>query len=151
MPPLARCSPCRVFAPSRIRLQFDCFLLKRILSHHHTVAIVLSQSLPPPSRSRVAGFARVSAFDATLGQEQLLLVPASQASAQQRAGRAGRTAPGKCLRLFTEHAFRSEMLPAPVPEIQVAAHVPCRSVLGGAACSIAFSKFEVHTRLGTEV
>lgn len=41
-----------------------------------------------------------------------------QASAKQRAGRAGRTGPGKCYRLYTEAAYRNEMLPLTVPEIQ---------------------------------
>lgn len=41
-----------------------------------------------------------------------------QAAAKQRAGRAGRTGPGKCYRLYTERAYRDEMLPTPVPEIQ---------------------------------
>ncbi|XP_062599340.1 ATP-dependent RNA helicase DHX8-like, partial [Saccostrea cucullata] len=38
--------------------------------------------------------------------------------AKQRAGRAGRTGPGKCYRLYTERAYRDEMLPTNVPEIQ---------------------------------
>ena len=42
----------------------------------------------------------------------------SQAQAKQRAGRAGRTGPGKCYRLYTERAYRDEMLPTAVPEIQ---------------------------------
>ena len=41
-----------------------------------------------------------------------------QAQAKQRAGRAGRTGPGKCYRLYTERAYRDEMLPTNVPEIQ---------------------------------
>lgn len=36
----------------------------------------------------------------------------------QRKGRAGRTGPGKCYRLYTENAFKNEMLPATIPEIQ---------------------------------
>jgi ATP-dependent RNA helicase DHX8/PRP22 len=44
--------------------------------------------------------------------------PISQAQAKQRAGRAGRTGPGKTYRLYTEVAFRNEMLPSPIPEIQ---------------------------------
>merc|ERR1712232_634668 len=40
------------------------------------------------------------------------------ASALQRAGRAGRTGPGKCYRLYTEEAFKNEMMPLTVPEIQ---------------------------------
>lgn len=41
-----------------------------------------------------------------------------QAQAKQRAGRAGRTGPGKCYRLYTERSYRDEMLKTPVPEIQ---------------------------------
>jgi len=41
----------------------------------------------------------------------------SKASAQQRAGRAGRTKPGKCFRLYTEKAFNSEMQENTYPEI----------------------------------
>lgn len=50
--------------------------------------------------------------------DSLVVVPISQAQAKQRAGRAGRTGPGKCYRLYTEAAFRSEMLPTQVPELQ---------------------------------
>ena len=50
--------------------------------------------------------------------DSLVVVPISQASARQRAGRAGRTGPGSCYRLYTEQAFLHEMLPFPVPEIQ---------------------------------
>ncbi len=38
--------------------------------------------------------------------------------ADQRKGRAGRTGPGKCYRLYTENAYKNEMLPATIPEIQ---------------------------------
>uniref|UniRef100_A0A6I8SWR1 ATP-dependent RNA helicase DHX8 n=1 Tax=Xenopus tropicalis TaxID=8364 RepID=A0A6I8SWR1_XENTR len=41
-----------------------------------------------------------------------------KAQAKQRAGRAGRTGPGKCYRLYTERAYRDEMLTTNVPEIQ---------------------------------
>ncbi|GKG26310.1 probable pre-mRNA-splicing factor ATP-dependent RNA helicase DEAH5, partial [Tanacetum coccineum] len=37
---------------------------------------------------------------------------------KQRAGRAGRTGPGKCYRLYTENAFNNEMSPTSIPEIQ---------------------------------
>ncbi|ESN96360.1 hypothetical protein HELRODRAFT_189215 [Helobdella robusta] len=42
----------------------------------------------------------------------------NMAQAKQRAGRAGRTGPGKCYRLYTERAYRDEMMPTNVPEIQ---------------------------------
>lgn len=48
------------------------------------------------------GYARISRFDQQLGLNRLRLERISQASANQRSGRAGRTAPGKCLRLWTE-------------------------------------------------
>lgn len=41
--------------------------------------------------------------------ESLLVTAVSKASAQQRAGRAGRTRPGKCFRLYTEKAYKTEM------------------------------------------
>ena len=44
--------------------------------------------------------------------------PCSQAAVNQRSGRAGRTGPGTCYRLYTEMAFKHEMLNMTVPEIQ---------------------------------
>ncbi|CAK5262438.1 unnamed protein product [Mycena citricolor] len=64
------------------------------------------------------GFVKQSAYDPRLGMDSLVVMPISQAQARQRAGRAGRTGPGKCYRLYTEAAFRNEMLPNSVPEIQ---------------------------------
>lgn len=49
--------------------------------------------------------------------ESLLVSPISKASAQQRAGRAGRTKPGKCFRLYTEKAYKQEMQENTYPEI----------------------------------
>ncbi len=48
------------------------------------------------------GVARSLLFDPAVGMDRLQLVPISQASADQRAGRAGRTRPGVCLRLWAE-------------------------------------------------
>jgi len=55
-----------------------------------------------------SGLARVARFDAKRGINTLLIEKISRASADQRAGRAGRTAPGICVRLWTErdHADR---------------------------------------------
>ncbi|KAI9016044.1 P-loop containing nucleoside triphosphate hydrolase protein [Hyaloraphidium curvatum] len=64
------------------------------------------------------GFVKQNAYDPKLGMDSLVVVPISQAQARQRAGRAGRTGPGKCYRLYTEAAYRNEMLPNAVPEIQ---------------------------------
>ena len=49
--------------------------------------------------------------------ESLLISSISKANAQQRAGRAGRTGPGKCYRLFTEKAYQSEMTEFIYPEM----------------------------------
>lgn len=57
-------------------------------------------------------------YNPKIGMDSLVVAPISQASAKQRAGRAGRTGPGKCYRLYTEAAYKSEMLPLSVPEIQ---------------------------------
>ena len=64
------------------------------------------------------GFAKQKVFNPKVGMDSLVVAPISQASARQRAGRAGRTGPGKCFRLYTESAFKNEMLPTSVPEIQ---------------------------------
>jgi ATP-dependent helicase HrpB len=49
-----------------------------------------------------SGLARIARFDSRRGINTLLVEKISRASADQRAGRAGRTAPGRCLRLWTE-------------------------------------------------
>lgn len=64
------------------------------------------------------GFCKQNAFNSKIGMDSLVVVPCSQASARQRAGRAGRTGPGKCYRLYTENAYKNEMLSTTVPEIQ---------------------------------
>jgi len=64
------------------------------------------------------GFAKIKAYNPKIGMDSLVVAPISQSSAMQRAGRAGRTGPGKCYRLYTLEAFQFDMLPTTVPEIQ---------------------------------
>ncbi|CAH1788112.1 unnamed protein product [Owenia fusiformis] len=64
------------------------------------------------------GFVKQKVYNSKTGMDQLIVTPISQAQAKQRSGRAGRTGPGKCYRLYTERAYRDEMLPTAVPEIQ---------------------------------
>lgn len=59
------------------------------------------------------GFVKIRAYDPKTGMESLLVIPTSKASAAQRAGRAGRTKPGKCYRLYPEKAYKD--LPATNP------------------------------------
>lgn len=64
-----------------------------------------------------SGYAKLRAFNPLTGIETLTATPVSKASATQRAGRAGRTKPGKCYRLYTEASFGT-LDEATVPEIQ---------------------------------
>lgn len=64
------------------------------------------------------GFAKQKAYNPKLGMDSLVVTPISQAAARQRSGRAGRTGPGKCFRLYTEQAYNQEMLASSIPEIQ---------------------------------
>ncbi|KAH9065334.1 P-loop containing nucleoside triphosphate hydrolase protein [Lactarius vividus] len=52
------------------------------------------------------------------GMSSLVVVPCSRASANQRAGRAGRVGPGKAFRLYTKWAYNNELEANTVPEIQ---------------------------------
>lgn len=64
-----------------------------------------------------AGFAKQKVFNPKLRIESLLVTPISQAAAQQRMGRAGRTRHGKCFRLYTKKSFKTELQPQTHPEI----------------------------------
>jgi pre-mRNA-splicing factor ATP-dependent RNA helicase DHX15/PRP43 len=63
------------------------------------------------------GFAKQKVYNPRIRVESLLVSPISRASASQRAGRAGRTRPGKCFRLYTEKAFHRELIEQTHPEI----------------------------------
>lgn len=63
------------------------------------------------------GYCKQNSFNPSTGMESLSVVPTSQASSNQRAGRAGRIASGKCFRLFTRWSFEKEMDETTVPEI----------------------------------
>ncbi|RQM12689.1 hypothetical protein B5M09_010130 [Aphanomyces astaci] len=63
------------------------------------------------------GFSKQKVYNPRIRISSLLVSPISRASAQQRAGRAGRTRPGKCFRLYTERAFKSDLQEQTYPEI----------------------------------
>ena len=70
------------------------------------------------------------------GMESLIVTPISQAAANQRSGRAGRTSAGKSFRLFTMDAYRNQMSETTVPEIQ-------RTNLGQYSCAMScFESFQ---------
>jgi len=70
-----------------------------------------------------AGYTRQLQFDPASGLDRLVTVRLSAASAAQRAGRAGRLAPGVCYRLWTEHVQRT-LVPFTPPEIRCADLTP---------------------------
>ncbi|XP_072955419.1 pre-mRNA-splicing factor ATP-dependent RNA helicase DEAH1-like isoform X1 [Typha angustifolia] len=64
------------------------------------------------------GFSKIKSYNPRTGMESLLVNPISRASADQRAGRSGRTGPGKCFRLFTYYNYEHDLEANTVPEIQ---------------------------------
>lgn len=81
-----------------------------------------------------AGYSKLKVYNPRMGMDSLQITPISQANANQRSGRAGRTGAGfvsHCLvatetdlisrtayRLFTEIAYRDELFANTIPEIQ---------------------------------
>ncbi|MEN8830190.1 MAG: ATP-dependent helicase HrpB [Lentimonas sp.] len=67
------------------------------------------------------GLARIARYDTRRGINSILVEPISRASAEQRAGRAGRTGPGACLRLWSEaeHASKAERDSAEVARVDL--------------------------------
>jgi HrpA-like RNA helicase len=86
--------------------------------------------LPPPPSACVgcrdagyryvidSGFCKLKVYNPKIGMDALQVTPISQANANQRAGRAGRTGPGYSFRLYTETVYLRELLANQVPEIQ---------------------------------
>lgn len=64
-----------------------------------------------------SGLARIASHSPWTGLSQLRVQKVSRASAVQRAGRAGRTRPGRCLRLYTQHDFEARPM-AEEPELR---------------------------------
>jgi len=79
-----------------------------------------------------AGLARVARFDPRRDLNALRLEPISRASAEQRAGRAGRTAPGQCVRLWSaaSHARRAEHDEPEVERVELSEAILLLSALG---------------------
>uniref|UniRef100_A0AAY4EB43 Pre-mRNA-splicing factor ATP-dependent RNA helicase PRP16 n=1 Tax=Denticeps clupeoides TaxID=299321 RepID=A0AAY4EB43_9TELE len=65
-----------------------------------------------------SGYCKLKVFNPRIGMDALQVYPISQANANQRSGRAGRTGPGQCYRLYTQSAYKNEMLTTTIPEIQ---------------------------------
>jgi pre-mRNA-splicing factor ATP-dependent RNA helicase DHX16 len=63
------------------------------------------------------GFAKQTSYNPKTGMESLIVTPISKASSNQRAGRAGRVAPGKCFRMYTAYSYENELDDTTIPEI----------------------------------
>jgi ATP-dependent helicase HrpB len=72
-----------------------------------------------------SGLARLLVFDPRVGLDRLQLTPISRASADQRAGRAGRTQPGVCVRLWSagSHRARSKQTEPEIRRVDLAGAV----------------------------
>lgn len=64
------------------------------------------------------GFVKENVYNPRTAIESLVVTPCSRASANQRAGRAGRVGPGKCFRLYTKWSYWNELNENTTPEIQ---------------------------------
>ena len=64
------------------------------------------------------GYVKENRYTPATNMESLVAVPISRASANQRMGRAGRTGPGKCFRLYTKWAYYNDLPESTTPEIQ---------------------------------
>ena len=64
------------------------------------------------------GYYKCKLLDGTTGMETLKTVPVSKQQADQRRGRAGRTGPGQCYRIYTEDVYETHLDTEALPEIQ---------------------------------
>ncbi|KAK9454281.1 pre-mRNA splicing factor ATP-dependent RNA helicase prp16 [Dipodascopsis uninucleata] len=64
------------------------------------------------------GYTKLKVYNPQMGMDTLQMTPISQANANQRSGRAGRTGAGIAYRLYTESAYRNELYVQTIPEIQ---------------------------------
>ena len=100
-------------------------------THSHTTSLLLqgcrkvilstniaetSITLPGVCHVLDTGVVKARGYNPLIGLDILCVQPVSKAQARQRAGRAGREAPGTCYRLYTEHAFE-ELSENTEPEI----------------------------------
>ncbi|EOY00857.1 PREDICTED: probable pre-mRNA-splicing factor ATP-dependent RNA helicase DEAH4 isoform X2 [Theobroma cacao] len=65
-----------------------------------------------------SGYVKQRQYNPATGMYSLDVVQVSKVQANQRAGRAGRTRPGKCYRLYPSRVYNDEFLDVTVPEIQ---------------------------------
>ncbi|KAK4283481.1 hypothetical protein QN277_000427 [Acacia crassicarpa] len=72
-----------------------------------------------------AGYVKQRQYNPSTGMYSLDVVQISKVQASQRAGRAGRTRPGKCYRLYPSRVYNDDFLDATIPEIQRSSLAGC--------------------------
>ncbi|KAF7813624.1 putative pre-mRNA-splicing factor ATP-dependent RNA helicase DEAH4 [Senna tora] len=72
-----------------------------------------------------SGYVKQRQYNPSTGMYSLDVVQISKVQANQRAGRAGRTRPGKCYRLYPSRIYQDEFLDATIPEIQRSSLAGC--------------------------
>ena len=103
------------FPPEKQQRTFDPSPSPRTKGGPPGRKIVVSSSIPETLKMDGIvyvvdpGFSMQKVYNPRICVESLLVSPISKVSAQQRASCAGRTRPGKCLRLYTEKDFRAEL------------------------------------------
>ncbi|XP_955082.1 DEAD-box family helicase, putative [Theileria annulata] len=65
-----------------------------------------------------SGYCKLKVYNSKVGVDSLQICPVSQAGANQRSGRAGRTGPGVCYRLYTQRIFINDLFENNIPEIK---------------------------------
>ncbi|MCL7022340.1 hypothetical protein MKW94_004448 [Papaver nudicaule] len=65
-----------------------------------------------------SGYVKQRQYNPSTGMYSLDIVQISKVQANQRAGRAGRTCPGKCYRLYPSDIYREDFAEVTIPEIQ---------------------------------
>ena len=116
-----------VFMTGQEDIEATCLLLNERLKQlgenvPKIVILPIYSQLPSDYQARIFQKTKyrkcIVATNPKIGMDALRVTPISQANANQRGGRAGRTGPGLCFRLYTEHSFNTEMWENNVPEIQ---------------------------------
>ncbi|KAL7715300.1 RNA helicase [Entamoeba marina] len=97
----------KIFKPSKLRKVVVATNIAETSLTVHGVKYVID-----------TGLGKWKVYNPKIGMDALQIFPVSKQNAEQRKGRAGRTQPGICYRMYTESTFNHDLLDSPVPEIQ---------------------------------
>lgn len=98
-------------------LLFPTFDMLLTLERYEPVHIGTLSSFPSFDEYRFGFQVKSKIYDTGTGSSHFRIVWISQASSEQRAGRAGRIGPGHCYRLYSSRIYANEMEPFSPPDI----------------------------------